>query len=602
MKMELYYMKHNLNISNRAINLIASALLSIMFVSAFLSYQNDSTTMDELAHIPAGYSYLSQKDFRINPEHPPLIKDFAALPLMLLNLNFPTDVSSWTEDVNGQWNLGWEFLYNSGNNPEQILFWSRLPMVITLVFLGWFLFFWIKKEFGNKIALFVLILFTFSPNFIAHGRLVTTDVGATLGFILATYFWLKFLKNPSKKNVIIAGLVFGFSMLLKFSLILLLPFFGIITLTYVLLNKKNLLKYLILSALVGLIGTIFVILPVYQFHVLDYPAERQLSDTKALLESSPIPVLKDIVVLMADKPVIRSLAQYFLGLMMATQRTIFGNTVYFMNMVSASGWWYYFPVVYFLKVPLSFHIFTLISLLSTLLVIKRPFWVKTIARTKECIQNNFTAFSMMMFILVYWAASVIGNLNIGLRHILPVFPFTYVLVSLGLVYGIERIQSLKLKNAVNWLVIMLLGWYMISSLNTYPYYLSYFNELSGGVDNGYKHVVDSNYDWGQDLKRLAQYIEKNNIEKIKVDYFGGGDLHYYLGDKWEGLDRHEPNQKGWLAISTTHLQGGKGYPVHGFNQSTQYYRWLDNYIPVARAGKSIFIYNIPENSFVLEGR
>lgn len=594
-------MKYNLNISNRAINLIALALLSIMFVSAFLSYQGDSTTMDELAHIPAGYSYLSQKDFRINPEHPPLIKDLAALPLMFLDLNFPTDVSSWTEDINGQWLLGWEFLYNSGNNPEQILFWSRLSMVITLVFLGWFLFYWIKKEFGSKIALFVLILFAFSPNFIAHGRLVTTDVGAVLGFVLATYFWLKFLRNPSKKNVILAGLVFGSSMLLKFSLILLLPFFGIITLTYVLLNKKNLLKYLILSVLIGLIGTIFVILPVYQFHVLDYPVAKQLSDTKALLESSPMPALRDIVVFMADKPVIRSLAQYFLGLMMATQRTIFGNTVYFMNMVSASGWWYYFPVVYFLKVPLGFHIFTLISLLSTLLVIKRPFWIRTITRTKECIQNNFTAFSMMMFLLVYWIASIIGSLNIGLRHILPVFPFTYVLVSLGMAHGFEKIQSLKLKNALNWLVIVLLGWYMISSLNTYPHYLSYFNELSGGVDNGYKHVVDSNYDWGQDLKRLSQYIKENNIERIKIDYFGGGDLNYYLGDKWEGIDRYEPNQKGWLAISATHLQGGKGYPVHGFDQPTQYYRWLDSYSPVARAGKSIFIYHI-DNSFVLKGR
>lgn len=594
-------MQYN-NISNKTTNLIAVALIAIMFVSAFLSYQNDSTTMDELAHIPAGYSYLSQKDFRINPEHPPLIKDLSALPLMFLNLNFPSDSTSWTEDINGQWVFGWELLYNSNNNPEQILFWSRLPMVLTLVFLAWFLFFWTRKEFGNKIALFVLTLFSFSPNFIAHGRLVTTDVGATLGFVLALYFWLKFLRNPSKKNVITAGLIFGFSMLLKFSLILLIPLFAVITLVYVLLSKKNLLKYIGLSILIGIIGTVFVILPVYQFHILNYPVSRQLSDTKALLESSPMPDLKNIVVWMADKPVLRSLAQYFLGLMMATQRTIFGNTVYFMGMVSASGWWYYFPVVYLLKVPLGFHILALISLLMSLLAIKRPLWVRTTQRLRECILNNFTAFSMMTFLLIYWAASILGSLNIGVRHVLPVFPFTYILVGLALKYGIEKITLLKLRRAVNYLIIVLLGWYALASLNTYPYYLSYFNEIAGGTDNGYKYVVDSNYDWGQDLKRLNQWIEKNNIERIKVDYFGGGDLDYYLGNKWERFNALSGPQKGWFAISATLLQGGKGNPVPGFTQPASYYKWLDDYEPVARAGKSIFIYHIPGDSFVLEGR
>ncbi|GAG41128.1 unnamed protein product, partial [marine sediment metagenome] len=161
--------------------------------------------MDELAHIPAGYSYASQRDFRINPEHPPLIKDLAGLPLLFLDLNFPSDSWAWNEGVNAQWNFGYDFLYASGNNVEQILFWARLPMLFLLVFLGWFMFRWAKKEFGKEIALFALTLFSFSPTFLAHGRLVTTDVGATLGFVLGFYFWLKFLRDPSKRNVITAG-------------------------------------------------------------------------------------------------------------------------------------------------------------------------------------------------------------------------------------------------------------------------------------------------------------------------------------------------------------------------------------------------------------
>lgn len=573
--------------SNKSTNFIAAFLLLIMFLTAFLSSLGDSATMDELAHIPAGYSYLSQKDFRINPEHPPLIKDLAAVPLLFLNLNFPKDSPAWTTEVNGQWWLGSEFLYHSGNDANRIIFWARIPMILILVFLAWFLFRWTKKEFGNKAGLLVLTLFSFSPNFLGHGRLVTTDVGATLGLLLATYFWLNFLKNPSKTNTILAGLIFGLVMLLKFSLILLIPFFGIITIVYVLLKKENIIKYLSLSILAGLIGVIFVILPVYQFHVLNYPPERQLSDTQFILKSSPFGPLKSLCIWAADKPIIRALGHYLLGLLMATQRVGAGNTVYFMGMISAAGWWYYFPAVYFLKNSLSFHILTLIALILALAAVRRPL------RIKDWILNHFTEFSMLVFLAIYWFTSISGSLNIGVRHIFPVFPFTYILIVLMLQAGLKEIKNPSLKKAGWALVLILMAWYIVSSLATYPYYLSYYNEAVGGTDQGYKYVVDSNYDWGQDLKRLKKFVEENNIEKIKVDYFGGGDVYYYLGDRWERFNPKDGPQKGWLAISATLLQGGRSRPVHGFGESTDYYQWLNNYNPSARAGKSIFIYFIP---------
>ncbi|MCP6719136.1 MAG: glycosyltransferase family 39 protein [Patescibacteria group bacterium] len=578
--------------SEKLTNIIALALLSIMFVLGFSSYLGDSTTTDEQSHIPAGYSYLSQRDFRINPEHPPLIKDFAALPLLFLDLNFPSDSTAWTQDINGQWDYGSDLLYYSGNNPDQMTFWARLPMLFVLIFLGWFLFWWIKKEFGKEISLLVLTLFAFSPTFLAHGRLVTTDVGAVLGFVLGIYFWLKFLRNPSMKNVILAGLVFGFSMLLKFSVVLLIPLFVIITITYVLLKKENIFKYIGLSLIAALIGVIFVILPVYQFHVSNYPPERQLSDTTSILESSPLGPLKDLDIWMADKPVIRSLGHYLLGLLMATQRTAYGNTVYFLGMISAAGWWYYFPAVYLLKVPLAFHVLTLISGLLVVFSTAKNFLSNIIENTKRWILDHFTEFSMIVFLAIYWLTSITGNLNIGVRHVLPVFPFTYVLVVLGLAYGIRKIKTPNLKKGAGALILILLGWYVSSSLSSYPYYLSYFNEITGGTDNGYKYVVDSNYDWGQDLKRLKKWVEVNNIEKIKIDYFGGGNVDYYLGDNWERLNPFEGFQRGWLAVSATLLQGGRGIPVHNFSGSVDYYRWLDGYEPAARAGKSILIYYI----------
>ncbi|MBD3208163.1 MAG: phospholipid carrier-dependent glycosyltransferase, partial [Candidatus Nealsonbacteria bacterium] len=339
--------------SDKTTNLIALLLLSIMGLVAFASYQEDSLTMDELSHIPAGYSYVSQQDFRINPEHPPLIKDLAGFPLLFLDVNFPSEDAAWTEPVNGQWWYGWKLLFNSNNNADLMIFWARLPMIFILLSLGFILFWWVKKEFDKKTALLVLALFSFSPTLIAHGKLVTTDVGAALGFLVGIIAWLWLLRNPSLKNAFITGLAFGFCMLLKFSLVLLIPTVGIMTIVYALLHKKNLLYYIGLSALAGIVGVIFMILPVYLFHVANYPVARQLRDTQDLLSSSPMPFLRDIVVWMSNKPILRALGHYFLGLLMATQRTAFGNTVYFLGMVSGSGWWYYFPVVYFLKTPVA---------------------------------------------------------------------------------------------------------------------------------------------------------------------------------------------------------------------------------------------------------
>ena len=144
----------NLNISNRFANSTVAVLLLGLFVVAVFSIRNDSATMDELAHLPAGYSYVSQKDMRLNPEHPPLIKDLAGLPLLFIkNINFPVDAKSWREDINGQWDFGAELLYKSQNPVDKMMFWGRIPMIVILVLLGAGVFYWTKKLFGNKAAL-----------------------------------------------------------------------------------------------------------------------------------------------------------------------------------------------------------------------------------------------------------------------------------------------------------------------------------------------------------------------------------------------------------------------------------------------------------------
>ncbi len=194
--------------SKKFTNLIACLLLLFMLIVAILSMKGDSLTMDELAHIPAGYSYMHERDYRLNPEHPPLLKDLAAIPLLFMNLKFDKDFSAWKDDINGQWAMGWKFIFASGNNPEKIIFWARIPMILILMVLGFYIFRWAKELFGPKFALIALFLFSFSPTFIAHGRYVATDVGAAAAFFIATYYFVKWLENPTKKNLIIAGIIF----------------------------------------------------------------------------------------------------------------------------------------------------------------------------------------------------------------------------------------------------------------------------------------------------------------------------------------------------------------------------------------------------------
>ena len=592
---------------NRSTYIIAAILILTTFFLALFSIQEETFTFDETAHVGAGFSYLTKKDMRLNPEHPPLIKNISAFPLLFLDLNFPGDHPSWTQEEPPQWwfqfDFANQFLYHSGNNPDKILFWSRIPMILVLVFLAWFIFFWAKEMFGNKTALLSLFLFSFSPTFLAHGRLVTTDIAAALGTVLATYFWLKFLKNPAKKNIISAGLIFGLTMLFKFSLILLVPFFALLTLVYIWIKPKeelslSKLNYLFLSLMVIIVGMVLIVFPVYQFHTLNYPAQRQIRDTQYLITNTSLPRLwQELNIWMANQPILGPFSQYFLGLSLAINRSATGHTTYFLGEVSASGWTSYFPVVYLIKEPLPLHILTLIALCYLAFKMKKLFWVNTFSRIKNWIKNNFSQFAMLLFLGIYWLTSLTSELNIGVRHLLPTFPFTFFLVSAATIHLFNSLKP-SIKPYALTILGILLFWQAFSVFSIYPHFLAYANEVIGGPDNLHLYAVDSNLDWGQDLKRLKKWLDENKIDKIYLDYFGGGDTQYYLKEKfapWWGTRNPEDLPQGsYLAVSISQLQGGRGKPVPGFDQPALYYTWLDQYTPIARIGYSIFVYRIIE--------
>jgi len=588
--------------TNKTATLLAIALIAFTGIMATASIINDSLTMDELAHLPAGYSYLTQKDMRLNPEHPPLIKDLSAFPLLFIrNIRFPYEIKSWTQDINGQWDFGNHFLFKTGNPAEKMIFWSRIPMILLLMVLGIYVFLFAKNLFGKKAGLLALFFYSFSPTLLAHGRLVTTDVGAAAGVFISTYYFIKFLKKSSLKNLVLAGVFLGLAELAKFSLVLLIPFFALITVIWILLKStsfREFLKtfgfYFVRCLMIIVIGYVLV-WGVYQYHTFGYPPERQKADTEFLLSSFGNRPLANAVVWMSDKPVLRPAAQYTLGLFMVLQRASGGNTGYFLGEVSAAGWKYYFPVVYFIKEPLAFHILSLVAGLYVLWVmLKRKPSIKGLKEKIYLgVKAHFPEIAMLLFINIYWITSMRSNLNIGVRHLLPIFPFAVLLLSGGLTAWLKP-PILKIKTV--FLVILML-WQAYSVISVYPHFIAYFNELAGGPENGYKWVVDSNLDWGQDLKRLKIWLDKNNVDKIYLDYFGGSDTNYYLKEKyspwWGDRNPNEIPEGSYLAVSATLLQGGTGKAAPGFDSPTGYYNWLiENYRPIDRIGYSIFIFKI----------
>jgi hypothetical protein len=276
---------------------------------------------------------------------------------------------------------------------------------------------------------------------------------------------------------------------------------------------------------------------------------------------------------------------------MVFQRATGGNTTYFLGDVTNKGWHHYFPTVYAIKTPLALQVLTILALLFLVW----PARHRKSARTSK-LKKYFPEIAMLIFLAIYWGFSIASNLNIGVRHVLPAFPFIYLLLAGQFHRFFSFIhKKKKLVTGCQLLVAFLFIWYALSSLSAFPYYLTHFNELVGGNKNGYKYVTDSNLDWGQDLKRLAKWVDENDIGKIKIDYFGGATIKYYLGDKyepWHGNADPKDAKGSWLAVSATFLQQGRATATKGWPHSTTYYSWLNDYEPVTVIGNSIFIFYI----------
>ncbi|MDH4358857.1 MAG: glycosyltransferase family 39 protein [Candidatus Berkelbacteria bacterium] len=549
-------------------------LFALLLVLAFLSIQLvlsrlDSQTTDEAVHIAAGYTYLKTNDYRFNPEHPPPVKKLAALPLLFMKLDTPDPTywnaassffyDSWRENRQ----FGEDLIYSLKGNVQEILFATRIPMVLLSVALAIAVFMVSYRMWGGRGAIISLGLCLLDPLINGHSHLVTTDVAVSLGFLLSLYcFWI-FLNAPSYKNALLLGLIVGFTQLFKFTAIIVYPAFLVLFLGFIIYRRvtaKSLLRIFgkIILSLAVILLVIFVGYG-FSFYVApksDVAIEQLGQDTgfndmivEKISQSGSFREIYDKArYVLVPK-------EYYKGLVMVFSHTRGGHDSYLLGETSKTGWWYYFPILVLLKTPIPALILVAVGLY---------FALKDKDKKKTAVFMLSGAFLFLLF-------AMSSKANLGLRHVMPIFPVLYVLSgSLGL------LKSRKLNYLVLALFIWLVGEYIVA----FPYYLSYFNQLAGGKWNGYKIASDSNFDWGQDLYRIKKYLDYNpGIDEPYIEYSWSGESALdYFGIKRRPLSELNAESKGYLIIGSSALVSEK-------------YDWLrEGYSPVDRITPSVFVY------------
>jgi hypothetical protein len=530
-------------------------LLVFFFVQALFFIRANSQTFDEAAHVAAGYSYLATNDFRLNSEHPPLTKLLQALPLYVIyRLPFNPEPQQW--QGKHAYAVGYDLLYKSAIDADRILLLSRLPNLLLggtlIVFIGR----WAYRLWGAGAATLGVTVAAFDPNLIAHSSLVTNDMGLTLFLFLTLYFLWEYTREPKRRLLAAAGIAAGLALASKFSAILLIPIVAAV---------------IVVSLSVGERAD--------RSHAQTDRAGAHEKIFKAAATLLPVLVVAAVTVLAAY--CFQGLNPWLSGLRESLALAEAGRPAFFLGGHGYEGWWSYFIAAFAIKTPIGSLI-----LIAVAIVLHR---FGAPLRRREVI------FLMLPPLLFLLAASQ-SNVNIGLRHILPIYPFLFVAAS-----RLATVRCARGGRLAQGLIAVPLVLTALSSLRIAPHQLAYFNEFIGGPEHGYRYLSDSNLDWGQDLKGLKAYMQAEDLPIIYLSYFGTAPPGYYgiryqfvpgtWPLKWPPPADKVPRDaaRKILAISVYNLQdvGAAHDPL---------FRWLRARQPVAKIGYSIFVYDLTEDA------
>ena len=561
---------------------VATAVLLLMFGLALTSMTQKAPTFDEQGFIVRGLGYLRGYQ-QIRVGHPLGINALNAILLAAdESVILPLDDPSWTgSSFHRPAEL---FLWEIGNDVEHIMFLARLPSIWLGVLLAAAAGRWAWQISARRwVGLLALTFVALDPNILAHARLATTDLGLTVFALLAGYTLWRFLKSPSWGRALLAGVSFGLLQNTKFTAGLFIPLFALVI-------------------AVGM-AQIWVRNKRSQEKGSNWFAAFPWRPLAMLLIAYPLAALLtlwgtngfDISTMPADLPLLGGLsgktlplAHYLEQFLDIGGRLRVGTPSFLLGQYSDQGWWYYFPVAFLLKTPLPVLILLAWGTVAILFCLFR-YW-----RQGRCLTMLDSA-ALLLPALGFFMVALTTDINLGYRHILPIFPFLVIFAAAAIGAG----TKISLPRRRIYAATSLSIWLAIVTLAIYPDFLSYFNILAGGPNNGWRSLADSNLDWGQDLDDLPDWMAENRVNEIWLSYFGEARPEYY-GIDYRGLDSFPPRlmnpqarpfapsdpAPGIYAISATNLQG-----VHFTNHDQ--FAWFREQEPLAKLGNSIFLYEVP---------
>lgn len=530
------------------------------------SSTRESATYDEPVHLADGYFAL-HGDFRTDPEHPPLLRAWAALPLLVLT-RVSRDANAIDRSTPGAWptidlfNYAHHFLYVE-NDADRLLYRARVMIMLLGVALGVLVYAWAFELWGWNVAVGVLALYALEPNLVSHARLVTTDIGMTLFFAAAVYFFWRSVRSWSAVNVIAASVSVAAAANSKYSALLLGP---VLVVLLVYANRRRHLAAARAAVLVVAAGaaTILAVWAAYGFRYEPSasPGWRYAFHREAWAQESMPATAQALGWIDEHRLLPNGFTQ---GLLLNRYRSS-GRGGFLAGRYSESGRWYYFPIAFLLKTPLTLMTLAVIGLFA-------------LRRSPD------QAAYLLIPILVYMGWAMTARINIGLRHVLPIYPF--VILSAGAAMHAFASRWRHLVPVAGVLM-------ALEAATVYPHTLAFFNQAAGGPARGSEYLTDSNLDWGQDLKGLKRWMTEHDIPFINLAYFGVADPRYYGiecqllpgAPGWVPFEAvGPPKLPGYVAVSATFLRG------YGETESQRRtYAGLVDMQPVATIGHSIFVY------------
>ncbi len=488
--------------------LIAAIFLILMFFAQCASTaKTDSVSWDESQHLYSGWLSWTQADFGYNPEVPPLIKMWCAIPLLNRDITQPAYIGGPFKKEG--FVLGQRFL--AANGIDRTLISARRMAALLSAMLAITLFLAALEMYGQTAALFALALFCFDPNFLAHGAYVTTDIGASFTLVLSIYLFYRVLKSPSPLRVVLLGIAVGMTLAAKFTGVFVVPMIVVISLLDLWNRRKEdsanqggatASQLTIVVAAISAIGTFFI-WAIYRFRFAARPANLTLDPaTNQYMQQLSSHLTRGLLLWVANRHLLPE--AYLYGLADTKISAASLPSYLFGHLTHQASRWYY-PASLTIKSTLPFLILLIITIVAL-----------TARRWK--IQREAIVLIVPPAALFVIAST--SDIGIGFRHLLPIFPLLYILIA-GCATQLVH-EHRKLAYALP----MLLFWQVGSSELSRPGLVAYANEAWGGPNKTHLYLTDSNTDWGQQLRYVKTYLDQHPNEPCYFAYFEQGPVDF----------------------------------------------------------------------------